>query len=171
MNKRGFSALEMLIILVIASVVLIGGLLIAFGAKKKGEMNSFQNSAIEIINSAKQGYNNFKKAESTYIVNNGNSQGMCITLNGLVKNELYNRDLKDLKGYVVIEEKNDNITYTLWLHNNKFIINGLDAELVQNEKKEKIVKDYNNEDLDANIKGSFKGNNGTYSGTCINDKI
>lgn len=171
MNKRGFSALEMLIILVIVSVALIGGLLIAFGAKKKGEMNSFQNSAIEIISSAKQGYNNLKKAQSTYIVNNGNSQGMCITLNGLAKNELYNRDLKDLKGYVVIEEKNNNITYTLWLHNKKFIINGLDSKLVQNEKKEKIVKDYNNEDIDANIKGSFKGNNGTYSGTCINDKI
>lgn len=171
MNRKGFSTLEMLIILVIASVVLIGGLLIAFGAKKKGEMNTFQNTATEIIVSAKQSYNNFKKAESSYIINNGDTKGMCITLNGLVKNELYNSDIKDLTGYVIIEEKNDNITYTLWLYNKKFIIKGIDGELVQNEKKEKVVKDYNNEDIEEDIKGSFKGIYGTYNGTCINDKI
>lgn len=169
MNKKGFSTLEMLIILVIVSVVLIAGLLIAFGSKKKGEMNSFQSNAIEIITSAKQGYGNFKRDNSSYIVNNGNSNGLCITLNGLVKNELYNRDLKDFEGYVVIEEKNDNITYTLWLHNKKFIINGLDANDVINQKKEKVVKDYNKEEF--NVNGSFSGNNGTYSGICINDKV
>lgn len=171
MNNKGFSALEILIVIVIASVVLIGGILIAFGTKKSTEMRTFQENAGQIISSAKQAYNNLKKEESSYIVNNGTSNGMCITLKGLESNDLYSKNLKDATGYIVIEEKGDDITYTLWLHNKKFIINGIDAKQIENEKNEKVVKDYNNEDFSAITNGTFKGNHGSYTGTCIDKKI
>ena len=171
-DKRGFSVLEILIIIVIAGIALICGLVIAFSAKKNGEMKTFQDRAVEIIGVSKQVFNDFERDNKTdYIGSINNSKGMCITLNGLYKNDYYTKELKDYEGYVVIEKVNDDITYTLWLTNKKFVIKGIDSEKIETEKAKKIISDIGKEKFSMDIKTSFKGNNGTYTATCIDEKV
>lgn len=180
-NQKGFSTIEILFIIVLVSVLLISGLAIVFVSTKNAEVKTFKEKANTIIEAARNSYNIFKKQNNTeYIVTSedGTYQGMCITLSGMRKNGFYSQDLNDWYGYVVIEENNESVKYTLWLTDKKYVIDGYESEKIKDLSTKEGITSYE-ETFTDKLKDSFTGttsakggtNNKTYQAKCIDSKI
>ena len=125
LNEKGFSTIEVLFLIVITSILLALGISIVFFVTKKEEEKNFKEQANLLISAAQNAYETYKKQEKNdYIVtgDDGVTKGMCITLNGLNKNKFYSKELTDWDGYIVIEEKDNFLTYSLWLTNKKLVL-------------------------------------------------
>ncbi len=188
LNEKGFSTIEVLFLIVITSILLALGISIVFFVTKKEEEKNFKEQANLLISAAQNAYETYKKQEKNdYIVtgDDGVTKGMCITLNGLNKNKFYSKELTDWDGYIVIEEKDNFLTYSLWLTNKKLVIDGYaSTQLDTISSKNKKISTYNQESFQTHVKTSFsgttyeKGGSGTkdgkvknYMAACINEKI
>lgn len=175
-NNKGFSTIEVLFIIVLVSCILISGLAFVFICTKNAEIKTFKETAETIVESAKNSYNTLKKQNKTqYIITNADNtyEGMCITLAGLYKNGFYSKELTDWDGYVVIEENNGNINYSLWLTNKKFVISGYDSEKIKDLTAKNGIANYKDENFSAKVTDSFTGvkSNTPYNTQCISNKI
>ena len=180
-NQKGFSTIEILFIIVIASVVLIAGIAIVFAATNNAKINTFKDTANSILVAAKNSYATIKKSNESEIISStdGSYKGMCITLKGLKENGFYSEELTDWNGYIVVEEKDSDIKYSLWLTDKEYVIAGYELSKLADLNKKNGITEYKNEDFTSNVKNSFtgttkdKGGTGSvkYEKSCINEKI
>lgn len=150
-------------------------------------MESFIGDAEEVVDKAKNAYAVYSKTENKYIVTSedGTTKGMCITIDGLYENGFYSQE-HDWDGYVVIEEKNNSLFYTLWFTNKKYVIDGYESSMIKDLSiKEGTITKYNDDSFQSRVRTSFTGtsakkggtggeetiNNKRYEAVCINEKV
>ena len=181
MNKKGFSKIEIVIIIFIVSVLFLLGISAAFSATGNNKIDTGKKDAINISDVSKNIYGNLEKKESEYISSNegATSKGLCVTLKGLRENEYLTEKYKDWDGYLVIEKDSSNkMTYTAWITNGKYLIDGYTVDLIENLslKDDTLVKEKEVDIPVSSFKSTTKENGGPdtiniYNQKCINEKI
>ena len=187
-TKRNFSKIEILYIIVMLAIIMVAGIGVVAITTKNADIKHFKEQIDSYLGTAKNAYLSYsKQGNTTYIRNStdGTTKGMCITLEGLKKNEFYINDLEDWNGYIVIEELADkSFKYSIWITDGKYVINGYDSERIADLNiKEGEIEAYNDNDFTKQVKTSFtgttkdKGGTGSdsstkkYEAVCINEKI
>ena len=180
-DKLTFSRLEILCMIVLVAIFVTGGITIVSLATKNQKAINLKNEATSIIEDAKIAYNYYSHLNNTeYIVtsNDGASKGMCITLEGLVNNDFTTKTYDNWDGYVVIENKNNKMYYSIWLTNQEYVIDGYESSKLDELKINKGLTTYNNEKFASTVRKKFispnsdKGGTGSeYATKCISEKI
>ncbi len=187
-DKLTFSRLEILCMIVMSAIVIVGGLTIVLLATNSQKVSNFKDEANNLIDASKIAYLSYKKQNDSHIVvgDDGETKGMCITIEGLSKNDYLTKVYNDWDGYIVIEEgKNDNYHYSIWLTNKEYVISGYDETKIKDLKMDKGITKYKDERFAYNVRNSFTGTSGEKGGTgsidgstlkqytaeCINEKI
>ena len=181
-DRNGFSTLEILVIIVLVSVALVGGLAIVSVTTKKANVEEFKDEATPIVNAAKNAYLSFvieKKDQYIATSNDGTTKAMCITINGLRENGFYSQD-NDYDGYVVVEQiDSKNFKFSLWFTDKKFVIDGYESTKIKDLSNKDGITEYKDEKFVDKVKNSFKGTteekggtgNKIYEKACVNEKI
>lgn len=187
-DKLRISKIDFLIIIVLLAVFVGIGIAVSTSVTKNQTITNFKNDTEYLVNIAKNSYKYFEKNESNYIINSsdGDTKGMCITINGLKKNDFLIQDYKDWEGYIVIEKStNNNYSYSVWLTNHKYAVDGYEVSEIDKLTLKKGLGKYNNQSFSNKVSDSFTGTTsvkgGTggssessvkkYEGKCINEKI
>lgn len=189
LNNKGMSTLEILSIIVIASIILVAGLAIVLVTTKNEKITTFKEETNLIIKAAKNAYSTYNLQESSpYVVSStdGTTKGMCITIQGILANGYFtDKNIKwdDWDGYVVIEEQGGEYKYTIWATNKEFVIEGYESQKIDElTTKNDGITAYNNNEFSNKVKTSFTGTTSDKGGTatnsvkryeavCINEKI
>lgn len=180
-NNKGFSKLEMLIIVVLVSVLLLLGITFVFSGTTSKNIDTFKKESTTLINASKNVYNNLEKANSEYITTSEEaiSTAVCITLDGLKANDYLENEYKDWDGYLVIEKDLDNnFNYIAWLTNGKYLIDGYELNKIEelNLKDETLLKEDRVEMPHKSYTGTESDKGGldkltNYNQKCIDEKI
>lgn len=185
-DKLTFSRLEILCMVVLVAIFITGGLTIVTLATSNQKAINLKNEAKSIIEDAKIAYNYYSHLNnSEYIVtsNDGDSKGMCITLEGLVNNEFTTKTYDNWDGYVVVEEKGDNLYYSIWLTDKNYVIDGYDSSKLEDLKINSGITKFKDEKFAYNVRKKFTGTSGDKGGTangsalkeyenkCLSEKI
>ena len=181
LNNKGFSKIETLITVVLGSILLlIGIVLVSIGTTNK-KIETFKKDSINLITVSQNIYGNLEKNNSEYIIKSdeGISNGLCITLEGLKENNYVENDYKKWEGYIVIEkDENNKMYYTAWLTNGKYIIDGYSLDMIDklNLKDETLLEGKNITIPSTSFRGTDSDKGGlstktTYNQKCINEKI
>ena len=177
MNEKGFSLLETLIVIVVGLTIIIGGILLATHLSRNAKVKTFKEDSLMIISSAKNEFKTLEKTNNTEFILNAEYQSMCITISGLIKNGLLIDNYEKYEGYVVIEKKDDNYITSIWLTDNKLMINGYEESKINDLSYNKGVDKFDSSvsfNTKTNYNSSDNSHGGTgnkYSGTCINEKV
>lgn len=181
LNKEGFSKLEILIIIVLVAVLLLLGIVLVTSSTKNKNIDTFKKDSESILTASKNIYGNLEKNQSEYIIasNEGISNAMCITLDGLKKNDYLENDYENWDGYIVIEKDlNNKMYYTAWLTNGKYVIDGYTLDMIDklNLKDETLLEGDQIDLPHKSFEGTEKDKGGmskkaTYNQNCINEKI
>jgi len=188
-EKLTFSNIEILFMVVMVALVIVSGITVFSITTTRQNITNFKKDSSYIIAAAKNAYSAMTIRNSSVIVtsDDGEGQGMCITLAGLVANEFMKEDFLDLTkwdGYVVIEEDSSSTYhYTLWVTNQKYVIDGYDSSLIEYLDTDNGITSYNDDDFSSKVKTSFTGTTSTKGGTgtssntkryeavCINESV
>ncbi len=177
MNNKGFSKLEMIIVIVVCLVVIIGGLLLAINLTNSAKADKLKDIADIIVGDGKNAYVTLEKTDKTEYILNNDYSSTCFTIKGLIKNNILSSDYDKYEGYVVIEKKDKEYITSIWLTNKEYMINGYEAKKIKDLSYKKGIEDYDNS-VDFNKINGYKSasseNGGTgldYHGSCIDDKL
>lgn len=181
--------IEILFIIVMLAVAIIGGIAIFSSSTKARKLTNFKEDTNNLIKAAKASYASFSKRELTSIFatsSDGTTKGMCITIQGLKANDFLTKEYKDWDGYIVIEESSkESFNYSIWMTDQKYVINGYDASKLEDLDLDKGITLYNDETFTTKVRQNFTGtsskNGGTgsidgsnlkqYETRCINEKV
>lgn len=187
-DRLRISKIDLLIIIVLLAVFVGIGIAISTSVTKKQTIKNFKSDTEYLVNIAKNSYKYFEKNNSNYIINSsdGTTKGMCITINGLKKNDFLIQDYKDWEGYFVIEETaNSKYIYSVWLTNHKYAIEGYEVSEIEKLSLKNGLENYNNHSFSTKVNDNFTGTTSTkggtggtnessvkkYEGKCIDEKI
>lgn len=188
-EKIKLTDIEALFLIVATSIVILGGLLIFSSSTKNQEITNFKDDVKSLVSLSKNAYLNISENNSDLIINSsdGTTKGLCITIDGLKKNDFLTKGYDDWDGYIVIEENisNNKLTYSAWLTNKEYSLDGYEEELIADLKLDEGITKYNNELFSTKVRQNFtgtssdKGGTGNAGGTklkqydakCLNDKI
>lgn len=147
LNNKGFSTIEILVIIVMSSIFLLGGIFIAYMAISAANENTFKSDAKEYLNIARNSYLTLKNSSA--------DSNICITLNGLKEND-YLKSIKDnYNGFIIVSED----TSTISLTNKKLTINNINMDKIDtiSIKNGDILKGNVLDDIPSNcITGSLE---------------
>ncbi|MDE5888638.1 MAG: hypothetical protein K2H20_01315 [Bacilli bacterium] len=187
-EKLTFSKIEILFMIVMVALVIVAGITVFSVTTQKQNIKNFKDDTLYLTSLAKNSYASFKMTNNTeYIVtgSDGQTKGMCITINGLKENDFLTKEYKDWDGYIVIEEGlNNKYNYSVWVTNKKYVIDGYDSEKLQELTTKNGITSYNKESFVSKVSTSFtgtttdKGGSGSstsnlkrYEAKCIDEKI
>lgn len=123
LNKKGFTLVELLSVIVILSVIV----LIA------------TNAVVPMADSAKKQVlameaNTLVKAAQTLYVQNSSSSSACYTYDELMNSGLIEKDDDSYTGSISIEvDGNGKYTYKIWLSNGQYMINGITPDVTSDD--------------------------------------
>lgn len=188
-EKLTFSKIEILFIIVLIALVIVAGITVFSITTQNKNISNFKKDSSYLISYAKNAYASFKMTDKTDFItvgSDGQTKGMCITINGLKENGFLTKDYNDWNGYVVIEEApNNRYNYGIWVTNKKYVIDGYDSEKINDLSLKNGIKTYNNDTFSDKVKTSFTGTSSEKGGTgktsessikryeakCIDEKI
>jgi len=132
MNKKGFTLVELLAVIVVLAVIMLLAVNAVIPQMTKARKNAFVTEAENVINSASTYY---QSAILTGIPAGDTSTvtatGGCIKVNEL-KGDYLEKDDDDFKGSVKIEIGADNVAkYTVWLSNGEYLIEGKSGDEIK----------------------------------------
>lgn len=187
LNNKGFSTMEILFMVIMISLMLIGGLALVVSFTNNSKRINFRKDALTVISIAKNAFiNHNRNADDPYVIRGENeTKAFCVTINGLLANGYMSDDyFKDFDGYVVVEDDGYGLKYSLRLTNKDMVIDGYEEAKISEEKNlKKMVTKYKDEDFSSMVGTSFtgvtedKGGTGTkdrvmtYEGICLNEKV
>ena len=123
LNKKGFTLVELLSVIVILSVIV----LIA------------TNAVVPMADSAKKQVlameaNTLVKAAQTLYVQNSSSNSACYSYDELINSGLIEKDDDSYTGSISIEvDSNGKYTYKIWLSNGQYMINGVTPDVTSDD--------------------------------------
>ena len=123
LNKKGFTLVELLSVIVILSVIV----LIA------------TNAVVPMADSARKQVlameaNTLVTAAQTLYVQNNSSSSECYTYAELIDSGLIEKDDENYTGSISIEVgENGNYTYHIWLSNGQYMINGVTPDVTSDD--------------------------------------
>ena len=139
LNKKGFTLVELLAVIVILAVIMLVAVTAVGPAITNSKKSAFFSSVAAV-----------EDAATLYATSEGITSTRCVTLGTLTsKGHLNNRD-KNLTGVVEIKVSSNKYTYTYWVNNNDFSITkktttaidsagkGFDTELVKYVESKKV---------------------------------
>lgn len=188
-EKLTFSKIEILFMIVMVALVIIAGITVFTISTRKQNIKNFKEDTSELVNLAKNAHAAFTMSGKTSNIvtsTDGTSKGMCITIKGLEANDFPVDNYKDWNGYVVIEETaKEQFSYSVWVTNGKYVIDGYDSKKVPDLTTDKGITSYNDDNFTSKVKTSFTGTSGEkggtgstdgstlkrYEATCINEKV
>lgn len=187
-DKLRISKIDFLIIIVLLAVFIGIGMAVSTSVTKKQTIKNFKSDTEYLVNIAKNSYKYFAKNNSDYIINSSDetTKGMCITINGLKKNDFLIQDYKDWEGYFVIEETtNSKYSYSVWLTNYKYTIDGYEVSEIEKLTLKNGLEEYKDHSFNNKVNDNFTGTTSTkggtggtnessvkrYEGKCIDEKI
>ena len=123
LNKKGFTLVELLSVIVILSVIV----LIA------------TNAVVPMADSARKQVlameaNTLVKAAQTLYVQNNSGNSACYSYDELINSRLIEKDDENYTGSISIEVGEDgNYTYKIWLSNGQYMINGVSPDVTSDD--------------------------------------
>lgn len=123
LNKKGFTLVELLSVIVILSVIV----LIA------------TNAVVPMADSARKQVlameaNTLVKAAQTLYVQNNSGNSACYSYDELINSGLIEKDDENYMGSISIEVGEDgNYTYKIWLSNGQYMINGVSPDVTSDD--------------------------------------
>ena len=133
MKRKGFTLVELLATVVILALLMLTAGTAVLNIMTNTQVNTFKNDTSVILNSAESFYAAVASNPAAYgafIKQSADStaSGLCVTLAGLFNNGYLEKDIKHMAGVILVEVPNSNgkPAGTIWIHNSKFGINGVE---------------------------------------------
>ena len=143
-NRKGFTLVELLAVIVILAILMVSAGAGVMSTMNNSKINTFKNEALTAVNSAEDMYSEISMTSdisTKYLVtsDNGDYQGMCVTLSGLVNNGFLKKDLSTYGGIILIEVPYDGSAakYDVWMHNGQYGIFGVEKNYINKLKYKK----------------------------------
>ena len=171
MKREKKIQVETLSIIILVTLIITVGIIIFNTLTNKRKIDNFSKEAELIVGASKNAYIAFSKENLDFLATStdGTTKAMCITIDGLEKNNFIDQDLSDWDGYVIIE-MTEKTTYKIWLTNKKYTVTNLDANDLDKLKLDDNLKVYDNDKLSESVEVSFESAK-KYQSACINKKI
>ncbi len=191
-DKLTFSKMEIIFIVVLVALVIIAGITVFSFTTKKQNIANFIEDTESLIGPAKNAHAAFTMSTEDkykeYVVKSedGKTEAICFTINGLKENGFLTREYTNWDGYIVVEqtEKHD-FYHTIWVTNKKYVIDGYEAKKIKDLTTDDGITSYNKEQFTNKVKTSFTGTSGSkggsgstdgktllkYEGKCVNEKV
>lgn len=143
MNKKGFTLVELLAVIVILAILMVSAGAAVMSTLNNARVNTFKNEALAAINVADNMYTEISMDTSQsmkYLIKSTDKKyrGMCVTLHGLVHNGYLNKDLQndEIKGVVLIEVPYDggSTKKSIWMTNGTYAITGYEMDKISGLK-------------------------------------
>ena len=142
-NKKGFTLVELLAVIVILAVVMLIGITSIGPLMANSRKSALRSDGLDLINAAKTAY----QAEALKTDPEFNStQSVCMSLEWL-KKEGYTENKQNYKGSVLVTYSNNQYSYSYWISNGTYAFLGADANTGYNDTTK--VVDYKSSDHDT----------------------
>ena len=155
MNKKGFTLVELLAVIVILAILMVSAGAGVMSTMNNSKINTFKNEALQAVNSAEDMYSDISMVSDISVKylktsEEGDYQGMCVSLVGLVNNGFLKKDISTYGGMILLEVPYDGgaTKYEVWMHNGQYGIYGIEKNSINKLKYKK----------DNNPSGSATGN-------------
>lgn len=188
-NKITDLKIETLLMIVLVTIVIVIGIFFFTLTTQNKKMNNFKDDANFLIKVAKNSYASFTKSNKVSNIitsTSGDTKGMCITIDGLKKNDFLTKEYKDWDGYIVIEENSTGeLYYSIWATDKNYSIEGYSENKIKDLTLDNGLTKYNKEEFTSKVEKYFTGTSGEKGGTgttdgsnlkkynssCINEKV
>ena len=173
-NKKGFTLVELLAVIVILAVVMLIGITSMGPIMANSRKSALKSDGIDLMNAAKTAY----QAEA--MTNNPAfqpNQSICFDITWLVaKGYAENKQSYNASVLVKYDSSTNQYSYTYWIANGNYAFKGADAKTAYDDDNK--VKDYaDSDDADLNSCGqasegktctAVKGTDGKYTSSSCN---
>jgi len=144
MNKKGFTLVELLAVIVILAILMVSAGAGVMSTMNNSKINTFKNEALQAVNSAEDMYSDISMVSDISVKylktsNEGDYQGMCVSLVGLVNNGFLKKDISTYGGMILLEVPYDGgaTKYEVWMHNGQYGIYGIEKNSINKLKYKK----------------------------------
>lgn len=128
-NKKGFTLVELLAVIVILAVVMLIGITSIGPLMANSRKSALRSDGLDLMNAAKTAY----QAEALKTVPEFNStQSVCMSLEWL-KKEGYTENKQNYKGSVLVTYASGQYSYKYWIANGTYAFLGADANTGYND--------------------------------------
>lgn len=171
-NKKGFTLVELLAVIVILAVVMLIGITSIGPLMANSRKSALRSDGLDLMNAAKTAYQ--AEALKTSPAFTATST-VCMTIDWL-EAQGYTENKQNYKGSVLVSYNSGSYTYTYWIANGTYAFKGADAKTAYDDDNK--VKDYaDSDDADLNSCGqasegkkctAVKGTDGKYTSSSCN---
>ncbi len=144
MNKKGFTLVELLAVIVILAILMVSAGAGVMSTMNNSKINTFKNEALQAVNSAEDMYSDISMVSDISVKylktsEEGDYQGMCVSLVGLVNNGFLKKDISTYGGMILLEVPYDGgaTKYEVWMHNGQYGIYGIEKNSINKLKYKK----------------------------------
>ena len=128
-NKKGFTLVELLAVIVILAVVMLIGITSIGPLMANSRKSALRSDGLDLMNAAKTAY----QAEALKTIPEFNStQSVCMSLEWL-KKEGYTENKQNYKGSVLVTYASGQYSYKYWIANGTYAFLGADANTGYND--------------------------------------
>ena len=168
MNKKGFTLMELLAVIVILAVVILIGVKAVIPLIAKAQKNNLANEGLTLVDSGKVAYNAEQLALSELQLESSDSY--CFSLDWLKKNNYYDKASNKYSGSVLVYiNPSEKVDYFFWITNGDYHISGgsLDSYTVEDGPGDDEINNCGG--LDLSLGGEAEGKNiYTVTVECVN---
>ena len=123
MNKKGFTLVELLAVILILSILMLIGVSAVLPLVKKSEKNSLATEGIGLIDVAKVAHQAQQYPDTELHLKSTDSY--CFSLDWLKSHGYYEKDSSEYKGSVLVNyNENGTFSYYFWIANDTYHISG-----------------------------------------------
>ena len=133
-NRKGFTLVELMAVIAILAILMVSAGTGVMAVINNSKINSFKNEVMVMVRGAESMYTAVSMDASNYAnyvakSTNKKAVAICITLPGLVSNGYLDKDIKTYGGVILVEvpTSTGQPRTTVWIHNGKYGINGIEA--------------------------------------------
>lgn len=129
-NKKGFTLVELLAVIVILAVVMLIGVTAILPLMGRARKSALGSEGVSLVDTAKTAYqaeqlNNNSKIKST--------SSVCFSIAWLKAHNYYDKNDTNYKGSVLVSYASGKYTYKFWIDNGTYYIDNADANTYDSE--------------------------------------
>ena len=129
-NKKGFTLVELLAVIVILAVVMLIGVTAILPLMGRARKSALGSEGVSLVDTAKTAYqaeqlNNNSKIKTTSTV--------CFSIPWLKEHNYYDKDSDDYKGSVLVSYADGKYSYKFWIDNGTYYIDAAEPSTYDSE--------------------------------------
>ena len=137
-NKKGFTLVELLAVIVILAVVMLIGVTAILPLMGRARKSALGSEGIALVDTAKTAYQAEQLSSKSPIKS---TSSVCFSIAWLKANDYYDKDSDDYKGSVLVTYDSGKYSYKFWIDNGTYYIAAADTNSFDSEKDVRDIDD------------------------------